>query len=59
MNFPQSGGCQCGEIRYEITRLTPPAKIAGRVRTEHVCIASSTRGRMPLPKELAEWVGAG
>jgi hypothetical protein len=25
MNFPQSGGCQCGEIRYEITG--PPVAV--------------------------------
>jgi len=47
------------EIRFEITRLGPPAKRAGRVRTEHVCISSATRGRKALPEPLLGWVRAG
>jgi 1,4-dihydroxy-2-naphthoyl-CoA hydrolase len=47
------------EIRFEITRLGPPDKVAGRVRTEHVCIGSKTRERQALPAELAAWVKAG
>ncbi|AHF92164.1 thioesterase [Opitutaceae bacterium TAV5] len=34
-------------------------KRAALVRTEHVCIASATRERHPLPPALAAWVQAG
>ncbi len=44
------------EVRYEITRLGASAKCAARVRTEHVCIDSSTRARRALPGPLAAWV---
>ena len=47
------------EIRYEITRLGAGAKLAGRARSEHVCISSQQRGRQPLPPALAAWVKAG
>ena len=47
------------EIRYEVTRLGPPDKVAARVRTEHVCIDSATRSRKALPGALAAWVAAG
>ena len=47
------------EIRFEITRLGSPDKIAGRVRTEHVCIDSRTRERRELPPALAAWVRGG
>ncbi len=47
------------EIRYEITRLGPPAKCAARVRTEHVCIDSKSRARKALPGALAAWVDGG
>jgi 1,4-dihydroxy-2-naphthoyl-CoA hydrolase len=47
------------EIRYEISRLTAPAKCAARIRTEHVCIASATRARMALPKALSDWIASG
>jgi 1,4-dihydroxy-2-naphthoyl-CoA hydrolase len=46
------------EIRFEITRLGPPAKLAARIRTEHVCISSAKRERTPLPSALAAWVKA-
>ena len=36
-----------------------PAKRAAVARTEHVCIASQTRERQPLPPALAAWVDAG
>jgi 1,4-dihydroxy-2-naphthoyl-CoA hydrolase len=38
---------------------TSPAKRAAVARTEHVCIASATRERQPLPPALAAWVEAG
>ena len=47
------------EIRFELTRLGPPAKSAARVRTEHVCIDSATRSRKALPGPLADWVTSG
>jgi 1,4-dihydroxy-2-naphthoyl-CoA hydrolase len=47
------------EIRFEVTRLGSPAKCAGRIRTEHVCIDSGTRARKTLPGSLSAWVTAG
>jgi 1,4-dihydroxy-2-naphthoyl-CoA hydrolase len=47
------------EIRYEVTRLGPPAKCAARARTEHICIDSATRARTALPGPLADWIRAG
>ena len=44
------------EIRYEITRLGRPDKLACKARTEHVCIDSKSRKRMPLPPAIAAWV---
>jgi 1,4-dihydroxy-2-naphthoyl-CoA hydrolase len=46
------------EIRFEIAKIGPPEKNAGRVRTEHVCITSDSRERIPLPPALAAWVRA-
>ncbi len=42
-----------------LSKLGPPEKVAGRIRTEHVCISSQTRDRLALPPALAEWVKAG
>jgi 1,4-dihydroxy-2-naphthoyl-CoA hydrolase len=47
------------EVRYELTRLGPPDKLAAVVRTEHVCIRSATRERLALPPPLAAWVDRG
>jgi 1,4-dihydroxy-2-naphthoyl-CoA hydrolase len=47
------------EIRFEIVRLGRPEKLAGRLRTEHVCIDAKTRDRRALPPALAAWVRAG
>ena len=44
------------ELRYELFRLGPPEKLAARIRTEHVCIASATRERHPFPPALATWI---
>ena len=46
-------------VRYEITRLGPVEKLAARVRTEHICIATRSRERRPLPPQLAAWVRGG
>lgn len=46
-------------IAYEITRLGPPAKLAGRAVTEHVVTSRTKKGRAPLPAALAAWVNAG
>jgi 1,4-dihydroxy-2-naphthoyl-CoA hydrolase len=40
----------------ELHRLGRPEKLAARVRTEHVCIASQTRERCALPAPLAAWI---
>ncbi len=45
-------------LNFEIFRLGAPEKLAARARTEHVCIASATRQRQPLPPTLAAWVAA-
>jgi 1,4-dihydroxy-2-naphthoyl-CoA hydrolase len=47
------------EIRFEVLRMSSPAKCAARVRTEHVCIDSKTRARKALPGSLSGWVRAG
>lgn len=46
------------EIRYELFRLGPAAKLAARIRTEHICISSANRERLTLPPALAAWVKA-
>ena len=46
-------------IRFEITKLGPPVKLAAAVRTEHVCTAPAKRERAALPSALATWVRAG
>ncbi len=46
-------------IRFEITKLGPPEKLAATVRTEHVCTAPAKRQRAPLPPKLAAWAKAG
>jgi 1,4-dihydroxy-2-naphthoyl-CoA hydrolase len=47
------------EIHFEITRLGAPDKSAARIRTEHVCVASASRGHRALPDPLLAWVRAG
>jgi 1,4-dihydroxy-2-naphthoyl-CoA hydrolase len=46
-------------VRYEVARLGPVEKLVARVRTEHVCIATQSRERRPLPPQLAAWVRGG
>lgn len=46
-------------IDYKITRLTPPAKIAARAQTTHVCTSRSQRARAPLPSNISAWVAQG
>jgi len=47
------------ELHYELFRLGPPEKLAARIRTEHVCIASASRERDPFPPALAAWMQGG
>ena len=47
------------ELKFDLYKLGPPEKIAAKLRTEHVCISSDTRGRMPLDPLIASWVKAG
>jgi 1,4-dihydroxy-2-naphthoyl-CoA hydrolase len=46
-------------LNYELTRLNPIAKLAARVRTEHVSTSLQLRERVPLPAPLAAWVNQG
>jgi 1,4-dihydroxy-2-naphthoyl-CoA hydrolase len=46
-------------VRFEVTKLGPVEKLAARVRTEHICIATQSRERRPLPPQLAAWVRGG
>lgn len=49
-------------LDYTLWKLAPSGaapKRAAVARTEHVCIASKTRERQPLPSALAAWVDAG
>lgn len=45
-------------IDYQIFKLGPPEKRAAVIRTEHTCISSANRRRLPLPAPLAQWVDA-
>lgn len=47
------------EIRYTLTRLGRPEKLAGRARTEHVCLDAASRKRIAFPPALAKWIKAG
>ena len=40
----------------ELHRVGPPDKLAARVHTEHVCVATRSRERHPLPAPLAAWI---
>lgn len=46
-------------IDYVIWKLGAAEKRAAVIRTEHVCISSKTRERLPLPAPVAAWVKAG
>ncbi len=43
-------------VDYVIWKQGAAEKRAAVVRTEHVCISSQTRERLPLPANLAAWV---
>ncbi|HSY54421.1 MAG TPA: thioesterase family protein [Opitutaceae bacterium] len=46
-------------LNCEVVKLGAAQKTVARVRTEHVCIDSKTRERLPLPPALATWLSAG
>jgi 1,4-dihydroxy-2-naphthoyl-CoA hydrolase len=46
-------------LNCEVVKLGAAKKTVARVRTEHVCISSKTRERLPLPPALAAWLKAG
>ncbi len=46
-------------VDYMIWKQGAAEKRAAVVRTEHVCISSQTRERLPLPVNLAAWVTSG
>lgn len=48
-------------LDYTLWKLAPAGgpKRAAVARTEHVCIDSRTRERLPLPPAIAAWVDAG
>ena len=46
-------------IDYVIWKLGAAEKRAAVIRTEHVCISSKNRERLPLPAPVAAWVKAG
>ena len=46
-------------IDYVIWKLGAAEKRAAVIRTEHVCISSKTRERLPLPASVAAWIQAG
>jgi len=47
------------ELRYELIRLGLPEKLAARLRTEHICITSTTRERCLFPPALSAWIQGG
>jgi 1,4-dihydroxy-2-naphthoyl-CoA hydrolase len=46
-------------IDYVMWKTGAADKRAAVLRTEHVCISSKTRERLPLPTSVAAWVQAG
>jgi 1,4-dihydroxy-2-naphthoyl-CoA hydrolase len=46
-------------IEYDLVRTGTNEKLAGHVRTAHVCINSVTRERTLLPPALLAWIQAG
>ena len=46
-------------VSFALVRLGEREKVAGRVRTEHVCIKTPSRERFALPAALAAWVRGG
>lgn len=46
-------------LDYVIWKTGAAEKRAAVVRTEHVCISSKTRERLPLPANVLAWVTAG
>ncbi len=46
-------------LNCEVVKLDAVQKTVARVRTEHVCISSKTRERLPLPPVLAAWLRSG
>jgi 1,4-dihydroxy-2-naphthoyl-CoA hydrolase len=55
---PVSLGENSYAIDYVIWKTGAVDKRAAVVRTEHVCISSATRERLPLPAPVAAWVNA-
>jgi 1,4-dihydroxy-2-naphthoyl-CoA hydrolase len=47
------------EVRYDMARLGNPEKCAAKVRTEHVCIDSTSRRRKSLPDANLAWIKTG
>jgi 1,4-dihydroxy-2-naphthoyl-CoA hydrolase len=45
-------------IEYDIVRLGTSEKLAGHVRTAHICLNSTTRERAALPPALLAWIQA-
>lgn len=43
-------------IDFTIWKAGPPEKRAAIIRTEHVCIDSATRAKVPFPPEIATWI---
>jgi 1,4-dihydroxy-2-naphthoyl-CoA hydrolase len=46
-------------IHFEVVRLGQVDKLSAKIRTEHVCISSKNKERLPLPQGLAAWVDSG
>lgn len=51
-------------LEFAVWKQAAPGSVAGEkrtavARTEHVCIASATRERQPLPAALAAWIDGG
>jgi 1,4-dihydroxy-2-naphthoyl-CoA hydrolase len=47
------------ELSFELWKAGPPDKLAARLKTEHVCIASETRERKALDPRIASWINGG
>lgn len=45
-------------LTYKLHNVGPARKLAARIRTDHVCIDSTTRRRTAFPSLIADWISS-
>ncbi len=43
-------------IDYELKKQGPHGKLVAQLSTEHVCISADSRGRVPIPELISNWI---